>query len=69
VTRDLRKSRSLPPRNILPRRKPFSLRSMLVGLLTEFPFAPEMRGDLQKSRSSLLNHIFSTISAIALSSA
>jgi len=42
--------------------------SMLFGLLPEFPFAPEMTRDLRKSHSSLLNHIFSTIPAIALSS-
>jgi len=41
---------------------------MLFGLLPEFPFAPEVTRDLRKSGSSLLNHIFSTVPAIALSS-
>jgi len=38
--------------------------SMLFGLLPEFPFASGMTQDLRKSRSSPLNHIFSTIPPI-----
>ena len=48
---------------------PCSFASTLSGLLPEFPCAPEMTQDLRKSRSSLLNHIFSTIPAIKPSSA
>ncbi len=43
--------------------------SELCGLLPVSPSAPEMTQDLRKSRSSLLNHIFSTILAIKPSSA
>jgi hypothetical protein len=41
---------------------------MLCGLLPEFSSAPEMTGDIRKSRSSLLKHIFSTIPAFTPSS-
>jgi hypothetical protein len=47
---------------------PCPFASMLSGLLPEFPSASEMTREFRKTRSSLLNHIFSTIPAIALSS-